>query len=190
MFYLGLIKKNVYLWKVQHFIHFSIQFWSRQKYRQYTGMFVVARRIRGLWGGKLSEWSVVNLNTNHASTFTVYTPATVKYFPRARPKMINPTHRLCRHVGAVWTHPHSPPSLNVFRNLLTWDKVLIFAGTWILKVLISGPYACLTMSNWSLELQRLCLERLSQVKKQKWWFSGFNLWAPPFLLPSHQVLSG
>lgn len=133
MFYLGFIKKKKkHHWKMQHFIHFNIKFQRRQKYRQHTGMFVVAQTRRALWDHKLSEWSIGNLNTNCAATFAVFT---VKYFLRARPKMINSNSQTLQTCGCSM-NPSSLPTLTKcllkFANLgqsscLCWN--MNFKGT-------------------------------------------------------------
>lgn len=61
--------------------------------------------------------------------------------------MIHCNSQALQTCGFNWTQPHAPPSLSALWNLLTWDEVLVFAGTGILKVLISGPEACLWVTD-------------------------------------------
>ena len=124
-----LVSLKLYYWKMQHLIHFSVKFWSVQKYRWYTEVFAVVQRFL--------RWQAVSMVIRCWWQIQIVLPPPLFFFffpPSSKPdqRWLIPALHTC---GYNMSQPPSPPSLNVFWNLLAWDEAPVFAGTWILKVL-------------------------------------------------------
>ena len=144
---------------------------------------------RECWGGchrLLHGHPLLMANTNGASPSTLL--LFFFSFLQARPKVINASS------AHVWVQyePTSLPTLTEFLlkfASLGWSSCLCWNMN--LKGAISGPYACLAVSNWSLGPERSCLERTlssdEETKVMVFWIKSVGF---PLLLPSHEVLSG
>lgn len=170
---------------MQHLIHFSVKFWSVQKYRWYTEVFAVVQRFM--------RWQAVSMVIHcwWQIQIVLLPPLLLLFFPsflQARPKVINSSS------AHVWVQ-YEPTSLPTLTECLLkfaslgWSSCLCWNMN--LKDAISGPYACLAVSNWSLGPQRSCLERTlssdEETKVMVFWIKSMGF---PLLLPSDEVLLG
>ena len=144
-----LVPLKLYYWKMQHLIHFSVKFWSMQKYRWCPE---VSAAVQRFWDGRLSAWPSAAFNTNCASPSTVF----FSFFLHAKPKVINSSS------AQVWVQyePSYLPTLTEYLlKFASLGRSSCLCWNMNLKGAISDPYACLAVSNWSLGPQRSCLER-------------------------------
>lgn len=152
---------------MEHFLHLDIKLRSRQKYRQCTGVFVVAQMCSSFMRWQ-AVWMVrcVNLNTNCTSTFAVFTPAAVTNSLWARPKMINSNSQALRTCG----YDVNPSSLPILAKCLSEFANLGCSSCLCRNKNLEGTYfrsLCVPMSNWSPGLQRSCFERTQSGEEMK-----------------------